>query len=140
MKKTSVLLADRHPGLVGSIRDLLEPLFDTVVMVSDEKSLIETLDRFNPDLVVAALAIPVTGAENVAALLNQHDTEVKFIILSDHTEREVMESCKKHGASGYILKRSSARELIKAVQVVQNGDTYFSLGSDASKRTGPAAL
>jgi hypothetical protein len=36
MKKTSVLLADRHPALVESIRDLLETLFDTVVMVSDE--------------------------------------------------------------------------------------------------------
>ena len=43
MKKTSVLLADRHPALVESIRDLLGTLFETVVMVSDEVSLLETL-------------------------------------------------------------------------------------------------
>jgi CheY-like chemotaxis protein len=49
IKKTSVLLADRHPALTESIRNLLETLFDTVVMVSDEKSLIETLNRFSPD-------------------------------------------------------------------------------------------
>ena len=139
MKNTSVLLADRHPALVGSIRDLLGTLFDTVVMVSDEKSLIETLDRFNPDLVVASLALPVVGAENVAVLLNQHDPEIKYIILGDYEEREVMESCKRYGASGYILKRSSARELVKATQAVQNGDTYFSLGSGASKKPDPTA-
>ena len=34
MKKTSVLLVDRHPALVESIRDLLKTMFDTVVMVS----------------------------------------------------------------------------------------------------------
>jgi DNA-binding NarL/FixJ family response regulator len=125
MKKTSVLLADRHPALVESIRDLLETLFDTVLMVSDEKSLIETLDRFDPDLVVADLAMPVTQAQNVAALLNRHDPELKFIVLSNYEGRDVMETCKSSGASGYILKRSSAQNLIKAVEAVKKGGTFF---------------
>ena len=133
MKKTSVLLADRHPALVESIRDLLETLFDTVVMVSDEKSLIETLDRFDPDLVVADLEMSVTGAQNVADLLNRYDPELKFIILSTHEGKEVMGSCKSSGASGYILKRSSAGNLIKAIEAVQNGGTYFSIGTDVSE-------
>jgi DNA-binding NarL/FixJ family response regulator len=133
MKKTSVLLADRHPALVESIRDLLGVLFDTVVMVSDEKSLIEALDRFDPDFVVADLALPVTGAENVAALLNQHSPVLKFIVLSDIEGRQVMENCKASGASGYILKRSSAKNLIKAVEEVQKGGTYFSFGMEVSE-------
>ena len=126
MKKTSVLLADRHPALVESIRDLLETMFDTVVMVSDEESLKETLDRFKPDLVVADLAMPVSGAQNVSDLLNRYNPELKFIVLSSHEGGEVMESCKSSGASGYILKRSSAENLIKAAEAVQNGGTFFS--------------
>jgi len=126
MKKTSVLLADRHPALVESIRDLLETMFDSVVMVSDEKSLIETLNRFAPDLVVVDLEMPVTGEQNVANLLNRYDPEVKFIVLSTHEGREVMQKCKCSGASGYLLKRSSAGNLINAVEAVQNGGTFFS--------------
>ena len=126
MKKTSVLLADRHPASVESLRDLLATLFDTVVMVSDEKSLIETMDRFDPDFAVVDLSVPVAGAQNIVALLNRHDPALKFIVLSSHEERGVMESCKSLGASGYILKRSSAENLIKAVAVVQNGGTFFS--------------
>jgi DNA-binding NarL/FixJ family response regulator len=126
MKKTSVLLADRHPALVESLRDLLETMFDTVVMVSDEKSLIDTLDRFGPDLVVVDLEIPVTRVQNVANLLHRYDPELKFIVLSAHEGREVMEKCKSSGASGYILKRSSAEDLMKAVEAVQNGGTFFS--------------
>jgi len=127
MKKTSVLLADRHPALVESIRDLLKAMFDTVVMVSDEKSLIETLDRFGPDLVVVDLKMPVTGEQNVANLLNRYNPELKFIVLSTHEGREMMEKCKTSGASGYILKRSSAGNLVKAVEAVQNGGTFFSV-------------
>ena len=133
MRKTSVLLADRHPALVESIRDLLKTLFDTVVMVSDEKSLIETLDRFDPDLVVADLEMSVTQTQNVAALLNRYDPKLKFIILSNFEGREVMESCKSSGASGYILKRSSARNLIKAVEAVRKGGTFFSVDSEISE-------
>ena len=126
MKKTSVLLADRHPALTESIRDLLETLFDTVVMVSDEKSLIETLHRFGPDLVIVDLEMPVTEVQNVANLLNRYDSELKFIVLSTYEGREVMGKCISSGASGYILKRSSAENLIKAVEAVQNGGTFFS--------------
>ena len=126
MKKTSVLLVDRHPALVESIRDLLKAMFDTVVMVSDETSLIETLDRFGPDLVVVDLEMFVTREQNVVNLLNRYDPELKFIVLSTHEGREVMEKCKSSGASGYILKRSSAENLIKAVEAVQNGGTFFS--------------
>ena len=126
MKKTSVLLADRHPALVESLRDLLKIMFDAVVIVSDEDSLIETLDRFDPDLVVVDLEMSVTGEQNVASLLNRYDSELKFIVLSTREGREVMEKCKRSGASGYILKRSSAGNLIRAVETVQNGGTFFS--------------
>ena len=126
MKKTSVLLADRHPALVESLRDLLETMFETVVIVSNEKSLIETLDRFGPDLVVVDLELFVTRGQNVVNLLNRYDPELKFIVLSTHEGTEVMENCKSSGASGYILKRSSAENLIKAVEAVQNGGTFFS--------------
>ena len=126
MKKTSVLLADRHPALVESLRDLLETMFETVVIVSNEKSLIETLDRFGPDLVVVDLEMFVTREQNVVNLLNRYDPELKFIVLSTHEGTEVMKNCKSSGASGYILKRSSAENLIKAVKAVQNGGTFFS--------------
>ena len=116
--------------MVEGIRNLLETLFDAVVMVSDEESLIEMLDRFDPDLVVVDLGLPVTRGQNVANFLNRYDPELKFIVLSTHEGREVMERCKFSGASGYILKRSSAKNLIKAVETVQNGGTFFSADSE----------
>jgi DNA-binding NarL/FixJ family response regulator len=127
MKKTSVLLVDRHPALVESIRDLLKTMFDTVVMVSDEDSLLEALDKLDPDLVVADLSVPVGQEPNIVTLLNKYDSELKFIVLSTYEEREMRENCMSSGASGYVLKRLAARNLVKAVEQVQKGDTYVSL-------------
>lgn len=133
MKKSSVLLVDRHPALVESIRDLLKTMFDTVVMVSDEDSLLEVLNRLAPDLVVADLSVSVTQAPSVVALLNKYDSELKFIVLSTYEERKVMDNCMSSGASGYVLKRLAGRNLINAVEEVQKGGKYVSPFMDDSE-------
>jgi DNA-binding NarL/FixJ family response regulator len=46
-----VLLADKHHHMLEGIRSLLESLFDVVVMVADEKSLFDSLEKVNPDVV-----------------------------------------------------------------------------------------
>ena len=125
MKKTSVLLADRHPALVESIRDLLETMFETVLMVSDENSLVNALELLVPDLVIVDLELPVTREQNVVTLLNRYDSELRFIVLSTQEGTEMIKYCKLSGASGYLLKRSSAEDLIKAVDAVQDGGVYF---------------
>jgi DNA-binding NarL/FixJ family response regulator len=133
MKNTSVLIVDRHPALMEGLRDLLETMFHSVIIVSDERSLLDMLDRFAPDIVVVDLELPVKGTQNVADLLNRYDPELKFIVLSTHEGREIMERCKSSGASGYILKRSSAELLIKAVEAVQDGGTFFSVDSETTE-------
>jgi hypothetical protein len=61
------------------IRRLLETMFDSVVMVSDERSLLETLGKLDPDLVVVDLSFQVVGESNAAVFLNRYDPDLKFI-------------------------------------------------------------
>ena len=134
MKKTSVLLVDRHPALVESIWDLLKTMFDTVVMVADENSLLEALDRLNPDLVVADLSVSVTREPNVVTLLNKYNPDLKCIVLSTYEEEEMMEICLSSGASGYVLKRLAARNLVEAVEQVRKGGKFISSTVEMSNR------
>jgi DNA-binding NarL/FixJ family response regulator len=129
MKKTSVLLAVRHPAMMEGIRGLLETMFESVVMVSDEISLLETLARLDPDLAVVDLSLDVSRESNVAVLLNRYDPELKFIVLSTHEESEIMETCMSSGASAYVLKRSAGRDLGEAVDEVLKGGTFVSTSS-----------
>ena len=72
--------------MMEGIRGLLETMFDSVVMVSDEISLLETLARLDPDFAVVDLSLDVTRESDVAVLLNRYDPELKFIVLSTHEE------------------------------------------------------
>lgn len=124
MKNKIVLLADSHPALLEGMRGLLATVFKTVVMVSDEDSLMEVLPKLEPDLVVVDMSLPVAQQPNVVMLLNKYDFELKIIALSTNEEPELMKHAMSSGASGYLLKRSAARDLFKAVEKVLRGGTF----------------
>ena len=134
MKKGTVLLADRHIATMDSIRGLLKTKFTSIVMVSDEKSLTEMLPKIDPDLVLLDQSFRVTRAPDVVSLVNKFDPDLKIIVLSTYEEPEYMQQCISSGASGYILKRSVAKEIIQAIEKVLNGGTYIALNYRFSNR------
>ena len=134
MKKGTVLLADRHIATMDSIRGLLKTKFTSIVMVSDENSLTEMLPKIDPDLVLLDQSFRVTQAPDVVSLVNKFDPELKIIVLSTYEEPEYMQQCISSGASGYILKRSVAKEIIQAIEKVLNGGTYVALNYRFSNR------
>jgi DNA-binding NarL/FixJ family response regulator len=125
MKKGTVLLADRHMATLDSIRGLLETKFNSIVMVSDEKSFTEMLPKIDPDLVLLDQSFVLTRAPDVAPWVNKFSPDLKIIVLSTYEEPEYMQQCMSLGASGYILKRSAAKEIILAIEKVLKGETYI---------------
>lgn len=63
-----VVLADSHPNMLEGIQRMIEPMAESVVMVADESSLIQAIQRIKPDLVIADLSLRVSGAPNVVRL------------------------------------------------------------------------
>jgi DNA-binding NarL/FixJ family response regulator len=125
-KAGRVLLADRHQNMLEGIRSLLENVFDVVVMVADEKSLLDSLEKINPDLVVVDLSLPITEEINVARRIRKRKPDMKIIILSVHDEQTAVDECILAGATGFVLKRSATNDLIPAIWEVLKGRTYVS--------------
>jgi DNA-binding NarL/FixJ family response regulator len=125
-KAGRVLLADRHQNMLEGIRHLLETVFDVVIMVADEKSLLDSLKKNRPDLVVVDLSMPITEEINIARRIKKVDPEMKVIILSVHDEQTAVDDCLSAGAAGFVLKRTAANDLIPAVWEVLHGRTYVS--------------
>jgi DNA-binding NarL/FixJ family response regulator len=126
MKQGCVLLAGPHQNMLEGMRGLLGTMFEAVVMVSDETSLLGAADKLKPDLVVVDLSMPVSGGINVARRLKNRHPELKFIILTVHDEPKVVKEALAAGALGFVLKRSAATDLIPAVLEVRKGRTYVS--------------
>ena len=131
MKAGAVILADRHPSMLEGVRSLLETVFEIVVMVSDEESLIGSLEKVNPDVVVADLSMAITRQVNVARRVKQIKPEMKVIVLSVHDERTAVDDCLSAGAAGFVLKRTASNDLIPAVWEVLKGRRYVSPSVEA---------
>src|SRR5207249_4934291 len=126
MKYGRVLLADSHLSMLQGVHSLLDALFETVLMVADERSLIEAIATFKPELVVVDLSLPGVGEANVARRLMGRHPDLRLIVLSVHDDPTVATLIKNTGAAGFVLKRTTATDLLPAIQEVLRGRTYIS--------------
>jgi two-component system response regulator DevR len=95
-----------------------------VVVVGDSHTAdAETLIRANPDLIVLDLdgGVEVTAG---LAICRQAVPQARVCVLSMRPHAELMQSCLAAGAKGYIVKDSTPAELVRAVRMIADGETY----------------
>src|SRR6516162_9400590 len=102
--------------MLGGVHSLLDALFETVLMVADERSLMEAVSTFKPDLVVVDLSLPREGEANIVKRLLGRLPDLRLIVLSVHDEPTIVGQLLSTGVAGFVLKRSAATELIPAVE------------------------
>jgi DNA-binding NarL/FixJ family response regulator len=124
MKYGRVLLADRHLGVLKGVHSLLDALFETVLMVADERSLVDAVATFKPDLAVVDLSLSPEGEANIARRMMERYPDLRLIVLSIHDEPAIVSQLLKTGLAGFVLKRSAGTDLIPAIQEVLRGGTY----------------
>ena len=123
---SDVIIADSHPEMLTGVRRVLENRFGSVLMVADEMSLMDALDKIRPDLLIVDLSLPVADGVNVVPVVKRRHPGLRVIVLSVHDEPEVASEVLSAGAAGFVLKRTVATELLPAVEAVLAGRNYVS--------------
>ncbi len=121
-----VVLADKHQGMLEGIRGLLESVFETVVMVANDTSLFEALDKIHPDMAVVDLSLPASGETHITRRIRARYPDMKLIILSVHDDAAVAESVLSAGAAGFVLKRSAGEDILAAVDSINENKVFVS--------------
>jgi DNA-binding NarL/FixJ family response regulator len=124
-----VILADRHHGLTEGVRGLLSTMFDAVVMVADETSLFESAERIHPALAVVDLSLVRGEGLQWLPRLHARCPDVKLIVLSVHDQPSVRRAAMEAGADAFVLKRAIVTDLLVAIDAVQAGRSYCSVGA-----------
>ncbi len=126
MQQHCAILADSHLNMLRGVRDLLETMFEVVIMAADEKSLIAAIDKLKPDIVVVDLSLPVSTEGNIVRFLKKRYPDLPLIILSVHDDSTVVEECLAAGAAGFVLKRAATMDMLPAVKEVLRGRRFVS--------------
>jgi DNA-binding NarL/FixJ family response regulator len=122
-----VVIVDDHPALRDGVRGDLERSGVATVVgeAADGDEAIEVVRETAPDVIVMDLDLPtVSGTEAIRAIV-QGSPAAKILVLTvSDAERDVLEAVKM-GAHGYLLKTSTAEQLVDGVRRVHEGDAVF---------------
>lgn len=90
---------------------------------------IDAVDKaadLQPDLVVLDIGLPRLNGIEAAQRIKGASPKSKVLFLTENYSSDVAEAALDTGASGYVVKSASARELIPAVEAVLAGRQFLS--------------
>jgi DNA-binding NarL/FixJ family response regulator len=128
MKHITVLLAEDHEIVREGLRKLLEAERDIEVVgeAATGRQAVAMTKQLHPDVVVMDIAMPLLNGLEATRQIRQTSPAAKVLILSAHSDEAYIEEVTALGASGYLIKQTSAKFLSEAIRQVAQGHTFFS--------------
>ena len=127
MRKVRVLLADDHKVVREGLKLLISAQSDMeVIAEADNGRMATTLaQQLQPDVVVMDISMPDMNGLKATERLTELCPNTAVLTLTRHSDDGYVQPLLQAGAKGYVLKQSTAEELVQAVRVVAAGGTYF---------------
>ena len=125
MRPPRVLLADDHALLVGAFAKLLAGECEVVGQVNDGRSLLAATEKLMPDVVVLDISMPLLNGLEAGRQIKAQFRNVKLVFVTMNEDPDLAAEAFRSGASGYLLKRSAASELMTAIREVMLGRSYI---------------
>lgn len=128
MSAVTVLLADDHHVVREGLRALLEDTEDLEVVgeAGDGLQTLSLAERLRPHVLVLDLMMPGLGGLEITRRLRLRLPGTRVVILSMYAEEGYVIQALRNGASGYVLKGASARDLLHAVREAAAGRRWLS--------------
>jgi DNA-binding NarL/FixJ family response regulator len=99
--------------------------FEVVAECADGRQAVEKLPVLGPDVVLMDVRMPALDGIAATAQLRGLEDPLDVLVLTTFGEDEVLWGAIEAGAAGFVLKDSSAEDLIAAVRAVAGGAAWF---------------
>lgn len=126
-KSIRIFLADDHAVVREGVRSLLDRQADMEIVGEapcGEKAW-QRVRELRPDVVIMDISMPGLDGIQATRQLKNDRPEVRVLTLAADEDRAYLHQLWEAGASGYVLKRVAAEELIHAVRTVAAGKFYL---------------
>jgi DNA-binding NarL/FixJ family response regulator len=136
----TILLADDHPVVRQGLPLLpeVEPDFGVVGETGDGLEVMSLVEQLHPTVLVLDLMMPGLSGLEVMRQMELHSPATRVVILSMYANLAYVTESLAAGAEAYILKKSTAEELVHAIREVVAGRQYLS--SSLSEQAGDIEL
>jgi two-component system nitrate/nitrite response regulator NarL len=126
-RPTRILLVDDHPvvrrGLVACLSGRAN--LEVIGEAADGLEAIRKVGELSPDLVLMDVEMPVMNGLAATESICKRFPGTKVLVVSMHNKPEYVVQAIQMGARGFALKTSPSEDLIKAIEIVQRGEPFF---------------
>jgi DNA-binding NarL/FixJ family response regulator len=123
MERPRILIAD-DTLVAETFKDLIEPDYQVVKVVSDATTLLSAVTEINPDVVLIDMDMSLQSGSDLGLEVKELLPKTKVILLAMNDDPDVASKALCHWSSGYLLKKSAGIELKRAIGEVLRGHTY----------------
>ncbi|MGA9883187.1 MAG: response regulator transcription factor [Candidatus Acidiferrales bacterium] len=128
-----ILLVDDHEVLLEGIRTLVERSgrqWEICGMAHDGQEGVEMVRALKPDIVILDISMPVMNGIEAARAITSENGKSKILLFTMHDSDRIEKEAREAGARGVVVKSQAARSLIRAIDAVLAGGTFFGSESD----------
>jgi DNA-binding NarL/FixJ family response regulator len=123
MDRPRILIAD--DALVAEeFKDLIEPDYQVIKVITDVKSLLSTAVEMKPDVVLMDMEMSFLSGFDAGRELKKLLPKTKLILLAINDDPDVASKALCQWSSGYLLKKAAGVELKRAIGEVLRGHSY----------------
>jgi two-component system invasion response regulator UvrY len=126
MKKIRILIADDHPIVREGYKKILmsQPDMDVTGEAGNGQEVLDLIQKKDFDLILLDISMPGRSGLEILKELKSQKPHLPVMILSIYPEEQYAVRAFRDGASGYLTKASTPKELISAIRKVSQGGRY----------------
>lgn len=126
--KITLLIADDHEVVRQGIKQLIDnhPRIKFVGEACDGSEALAKVKELHPDVVLLDIGMPGLNGLQAANLIHTSQPNTKLIMFSMYEKEAYAHQALALGASGYLLKTASGKEIIEAIEKAHTGQYCFS--------------
>ncbi|HSJ24725.1 MAG TPA: response regulator transcription factor [Longimicrobiales bacterium] len=125
-RSLTLVLADDHEVVRAGLRALLDASagMRVVAEAGTGRQAVALAMELQPDVVIMDVSMPDMDGAAATEEIRRNCPAVRVLALTAHDDRAHLARLLQAGATGYVLKRGAASDLVRAIHAVASGDTF----------------
>ena len=128
MSKIKIIIADDHTMFLQGVDSMLknEKFIEIVGKATNGEEVLAILENKDANMVLVDISMPKMDGIELTKVMKQRHPEIKILILSTHSNSQMIAKLIRLGANGYLLKNAEREELLEAIHTIHKNEEYFS--------------
>jgi DNA-binding NarL/FixJ family response regulator len=122
-----IIIADDHEmvrrGLVATLTDTGR--WTVVAQAANGRVAVRLVETHKPDVAILDLSMPELNGLDATRQILAAAPQTRVLILTAHESEQLVREVLSAGARGYVLKSDAGRILVRAVEALLDGQTFF---------------